>query len=222
MDGQLVADFAPYQVAGESFKSLPMTGEPLAVYTDAAGADADLAKAKQSLTSQSFKQVSANLEDAGALSIQQGSRLVSYAIYVSDDAVCSLAHTDASKTPVASHVVSVGCALQSSYKASAAAAKPLYEAYKKANQTVSGSVVLSNPDIVDAANGYKRAVSYQKNGAQGAGVAFYYSAPKASGWTFATLDEAIPKCSPLKNGAAAAFAGVTCIDEKTGATTIIE
>lgn len=215
-EGALVFDFAPYQVGGASFKTLPATGDGTAVrVTDASTATAAFKAAHERLTTQGkMTRTSDSVKDAGGLVSQDKASITSYAVYRSQDAICSLAHVTGSGT----HVVSIGCASIAEYEKAASAIRPFAEVYAKANPTLDAkATILGAPDIADGKDGIKGATLYQRvqGNEASSGVYLYYKNVSNSAWQLlgGPYSNTVPCKAFVTNEQKAAFAGHTCNDE---------
>lgn len=214
--GVLVYDFAPYQVPGTAYRVLPATGAGYTVAVDdATAADRALKVADGLLTGKgAMKRTSDSVNDAGGLASQSLAQVASYAIYRSDDALCSLAHLVSS----GEHAVSIGCADIKAYSETARAVQPLADAYAKANPAkIEGTQIFSAPQIADGKEGTKQATLYQRIPGQTGGAVLYYSAKDSSSWQL--IGGSFAGTVPCKVFTTAeqktAFAGGTCYDEST-------
>lgn len=217
-EGTLLYDFAPYQVEGTSFKSLPASGEGTALrVADAGNATSALQLAHELLTSQGgMTRMSESVKDAGGLVSQNRATVSSYATYRSNDTICSLAYLTGS----GAHVVSVGCAAISEYKKAADTAKPFVEAFKAANaSTDTAKMIFSAPDVTNGADGVRGATLYQRvlDKNDTSGVYVYYNPAKDSKASWQLLGGAYTSSIPCQafktSEQKAAFATRTCYDE---------
>jgi hypothetical protein len=125
-----------------------------------------------------------------------------YAVYESDDIVCSIAHVDASGTKLANHLSSIGCADKNSYKTTADAAVPFFNAYVKANaKAVPSDLVFGAPTEGVGTDGYKNAFLYQEDprvatdeDARTFFKGYYYQPAGSSEWVYATSAIGTPDC----------------------------
>lgn len=214
--GALVYDFAPYQVAGASFKVLPATGSGTAVAVGNESAALAALKSAEGLLMEkgAMKRISNNVADAGGLASQSLARIVSYAIYRSNDSVCSLAHLTAAEV----HMVSIGCADTKEYESAASAARPFVDAYTKANQAKTDDVqIFSAPDIKEGSDGTKNVTLYQRSSGLSVvgGASLYYQAKNSAQWQFIGGGYAgsIPCKIFVSPDQKAAFKGGFCYDE---------
>lgn len=216
--GALVYDFAPYQVTGTSFKVLPATGNGTAVAVENEAAALAALKSAEGLLIEkgAMKRISDSTADAGGLASQSLAQVVSYAIYRSNDSVCSLAHLAAA----GAHMVSIGCADTKEYESAASAVKPFVDAYAKANPAkTDGAQIFSAPDIKDGSNGTKQVTLYQRVSGQTAagGASLYYQAKNSTEWQFigGGYTGTIPCKIFVSSDQKAAFKGGFCYDEAT-------
>lgn len=224
-DGSLVYDFAPYQPEGVQFKTLPSTGKGVAFAMDRSGADAQLTKLSALLTSNGYAEKSTDVSDAGGLRAQRADDIVSYKVYTSDKAVCSLAHIDASKTATGQHVIGVGCASIPEYQKNAQATEPFYAARSDKNSR-SAPEVFSLLKTEDGEDGYKRAAVYQNKSSSSAEmvIALYYSNEKGDNWTYLTAidrDGTTPCSLYAPESIKKAFKGTACMDHASKTLTTI-
>ena len=159
-----------------------------------------------------MKRTSDNVNDAGGLASQSLAQIASYAIYRSDDALCSVAHLVSS----GEHAVSIGCADIEAYSKAASAVQPFADAYTKANSTkIEGTQIFSAPQIADGKEGTRQATLYQRVPGQAGGAALYYSAKDSTSWQL--IDGNFAGTVPCKIFTTAeqkaAFNGGTCYDE---------
>lgn len=218
-DGSIVYDFAPYQVDGMAFKSLPVTGTGFAVSVAQDKADEQYGLLVKFFDSHKdkFQPQDIFVTGAGGLSVQSdGITIENYKMFVSSDAVCSLAKL---ANLVSSYkAISLGCAGISSYQESAQTAAVLYQAAKKADSKNASILTLSNPNIVDGKNGAKRAFVYQKGSESGTnGLYAYYQNPNAAWQQFGVIPESGSfTCSQFASAVLkAAFDGMSC-ESSTG------
>lgn len=212
----LIYDFAPYQVEGTVFQSLPTTGEGLSMeYPDAPSAEQAKEVAVEVLTDAGFTLVSDKTSDAGGLSSQNYATIASYSIYKSKDTVCSLAHLTSKEAPVG-HGIAAGCADISKYEASAKSIKPFHDAFVRSNQA-SALYVMSAPAIKKSANGAERAIVQQKPSAQSVAgnIALYYRISASNDWQYLTtaVNGRVPCSVFATTEQKAAFKGYGCYDE---------
>lgn len=215
-EGLLIYDFAPHKVEGAEFKSLPMTGNGLGMsFADAAMADQAIKDAITVLTGAGFSQVSDKTSDAGGLASQNTAVLASYAIYKSDDTVCSLAHLTSKSTP-AEHGLAVGCAEISTYVQAAKVTKPFYEAFGDSSSQKT-SMVMSPPVITNGAVGTQRAIVHQKPADQSTAgdVALYYRGYANGTWRYLTTaaNGTVPCAAFITDEQKSAYKGYGCYDE---------
>jgi len=213
--GQLVYEFAAYQVSGKQFSNLPKEGAGTAYTSSAAEAEANVAKIDKNLKAQGFKPASTSNDDAGAIALQDGLKLVSYATYLSDKTVCALSRLGADG--VDQQLTGLGCASIADYAAVAQKLGSIHEAYVKGRQAPEASkLVYSLPEIKDGTGGEKRATLYQKDATKLAdtGIYYYYTVENGKEWKFlaaapkATLDCTVFSTPEIRE----AFKGIKCYE----------
>lgn len=219
-DGRLVYDFAPHQIQDTNFYVLPKTGDGIAkIVPDASAAEKAIKMADDTLTQQGKLSRKSNVKiSAGGLLSADGVKVVSYNIYTSDSAVCSLAHFEYASTTVSAHVIGSGCASINAYKDAANAAVPFYESYRKVQpRSNSSAPVFGYPEINNGANGAQRAIMYQRTAidSDNSGMALYFRKSSTKEWQYITtaLNGAISCSVATDADRQSALSGVICYDE---------
>lgn len=180
-EGFVLYDFAPYRVSGASYYSLPATGSGEVYRVDTKDAETSYAAITKSLEKLGYSAVSNNESLRGGLGLNTSTTIESYDIFSTDEAICSVARLSGAGS-TEKQLISIGCASVADYRATSTAVKPFYEAYRLASSSMTNSVVFSNPEIVDDANGAKRASVYQQNSSERAVHTYVQSGE--SGWTY--------------------------------------
>jgi hypothetical protein len=232
--GYYVYSLPSYRTDSKTFFNKPTEGTGVGYVSDSVVASSNYKKLADFFATNNFNQTSSQNGDTGYISPTESVTYVKYAMYESTDMVCAISDVDASPTPIKNHVAYMGCATKASYKKAADAFMPFATAYTKANKDANVTeLTFANPDLKEAASGYKTVVMYQddlsrltsddstKSFFQG----LYYMAPGSSDWTFFTSGElgANLACSVYNTDVAKkAFAGFSCIDDTTKKVTVVQ
>lgn len=211
-DGMLLYDFAPYQVSGTNFYTLPKTGDGKAVAVS--DVESRYSAVAKSFQGKGFKLLSDDTTMAGGLTLHPSATIAAYAVYASDQTVCSLSQL-VLKSAQDARLIGMGCADITSYKEASVIATPFYTAYVKSHpDSTQNKLVIGSPDIQKGKNGKNRAVVFQKDMKEpsNTGVHLYYTATDGDSWIFlASAPSGLLDCSAFSSTELkAAFAGSRC------------
>jgi hypothetical protein len=223
--GRVVYKLPPYNVSGKPFKILTDKGDGVAYTGDKRQSEENYAKLVFFFTANNFRK--SEVLSGGSAHISETAKVpfLSYSIFESPEAVCSIWNADISSLQPETFLVSVGCAGVSDYMSTANEVEPFYNAYLNAVDAQENTLVFGVPTISSGKNGYKRATLYQaQSGFDNEGIAVigqYYAAPGSKNWKYfseVSLDsnESLSCTSYNTNELVEAFYGFDCFSENIG------
>lgn len=210
---------APYKVEGASFYAMPLASSGIAFRSDSEQAEKDYALLKNFFIKNSFTHSYSDelirrpaKWDGATLSI------LNQDSYTSDEFICLIQHADASNTPLAKHIVGIGCADRDSYAASSATLRPIYAAYVQESKSPSPSVVLGVISASISKNDYQYLITYQEDPSisNDYSLGLYYKSDKENVWHFFKSYQQQPVCEDFNTPSLKiAFSGLGCVTKDT-------
>ena len=226
-DGYAVYSPPVYRANGAKFGNLPLEGDGVGYKSNSEVAKANYASSVKFFEDNKFKRIVAEKNVTGSISTTDTANYESYAEYESSDIVCAVSHMGASGTDRKSHLMSIGCASKSSYKAAAEKLHPFYVAYTDENKDAGNDLVFGMVDQGKGVDGYEYAIIYQQDQSQfkeedeslyGAMIGYYLEDARDGKWYYFTgVQEGtgLLVCSAFDDKVLiSAFNGLGCFDEK--------
>lgn len=223
--GQLVYTLPAMQVSGYDFQTQPVNGIGKGYVSTW---DVAVANYKQFKTFFEDNRYTLVIKlDTPSLVYGTGTTAEKYAVYESDEMLCSIWHIKLLGSSLGTDLASIGCAQKADYAPAAKAAAPYYAAYAKANTTSKDDPIVMGPVLSKgASDAYEYAVLYVEDKQQTVSEddtyslnGYFYKKKTDSDWTFAMVARDNATCESFNtNVLKAAFTGVTCVDSATQQT----
>lgn len=213
-DGYGLYGVAAYTVGNREFQNYPAQSEGFAFKGDSDIATADYKAIVNFFKSHKAKEVASGVDAPGYLSdTPEQVNFVAYASYDTGKQICMAWHVDASQTPLASHIASLGCADKSSYESASKALDVFYTAFKAKENSKYETLALGSPVLGGGLSGYEYAIVHQEfDDTQYEGL--YYRATGSKSWTHLLLSQGVADCADfVSDEAKKSFDGFDCLDD---------
>lgn len=218
-DGYGTYGLWPYVSSDRAYANLPAESSGVGYQGDSIAATENYANLVNFFAKNKFSLIKSGKNEVGPISWSDKTvTYVDYAIYESDTLVCMIWNADATQTKLATHIASIGCGEKTSYKAAAVALDPFYAAYTKGVPNKSKDIMLANPEVGPAADGYKNAVLLQSDSTyyDGQFEGLYYQTPNSKEWVYFNGNHGVLLCSQYNTPVLKkAFNNFTCKDDVT-------
>lgn len=221
-DGYGTYGVPAYKVGNRSYVNLPAQSTGVGYKGDSTVESTNYQALVDFFKANKFKLVSSGTDTNGPLNWSDNTvNFVSYATYESSNLLCMIWHVDASPTPVAAHIASLGCADKSSYETAANVLDPFYAAYNGGDIKAGKDTTFGFPTISSGADGYQNAVVLQQDPNQLDGQqaeVLYYKAPNKTTWNYFMNTRGELSCAAYSTDTLKkAFKGLPCDDATTQA-----